>query len=43
MNTLKMCWNNEDEEFKYDPYLSSVHPIFGKKVTLYTMVCQESK
>ena len=43
MQTLKGACITENEEFKYDPYLSPVHPIFGKKLTLFTMVWQDSK
>ena len=38
VQTLKAACINENEEFKYDPNLSPVHPIFGKKLTLFTMV-----
>ena len=38
MQTLKGACITENEEFKYDPNLSPVHPIFGKKLTLFTMV-----
>ena len=38
MQTLKGACNTENEEFKYDPNLSPVHPIFGKKLTLFTMM-----
>ena len=41
IQTLKDKWSNDDEEFKYDPYLSSVHPIFGKTLNLFTMPCQD--
>ena len=40
---LKSACNTENEEFKYDPNLSPVNPIFGKKLTLFTMVWQDSK
>ena len=43
VQTLKAACINENEEFKYDPNLSPVHPIFGKKLTLFTMVWQDSK
>ena len=43
MQTLKDACITENEEFKYDPYLSPVHPIFGKKLTLFTMMWQDSK
>ena len=43
MQTLKAACITENEEFKYDPNLSPVHPIFGKKLTLFTMVWQDSK
>ena len=43
MQTLKGACINENEEFKYDPNLYPVHPIFGKKLTLFTMVWQDSK
>ena len=43
MQTLKGACITENEEFKYDPNLSPVHPIFGKKLTLFTMVWQDSK
>ena len=38
MQTLKGACNTKNEEFKYDPNLPLVHPIFGKKLTLFTMV-----
>ena len=43
MQTLKGACITENEEFKYDPNLSPVHPVFGKKLTLFTMVWQDSK
>ena len=43
MQTLKGACITKNEEFKYDPNLSPVHPIFGKKLTLFTMVWQDSK
>ena len=43
MLTLNNVWSDENEEFKYDPYLLPSHPIFGKKLTIFTMVCQDSK
>ena len=43
MQTLKDACIANNEEFKYDPNLSPVHPIFGKKLTLFTMVLQDSK
>ena len=43
MQTLNGACMTENEEFKYDPNLSPVHPIFGKKLTLFTMVWQDSK
>ena len=43
MQTLKGACNTKNKEFKYDPNLSPVHPIFGKKLTLFTMVWQDSK
>ena len=43
MQTLKAACINENEEFKYNPNLSLIHPIFGKKLTLFTIVWQDSK
>ena len=43
MQTLNGACITNNEEFKYDPNLSPVHPIFGKKLTLFTMVWQDSK
>ena len=43
IKTLKGACITENEEFKYDPNLSPDHPIFGKKLTLFTMVWQDSK
>ena len=41
METLNNSLSTDSEEYKYDPYLSPVHPIFDKKLTVYTMVCQD--
>ena len=38
VQTLNSACNTKNEEFKYDSNLSPVHPIFGKKLTLFTMV-----
>ena len=43
VQTLKDACMIENEEFKYDPNLSPVHPIFGKNLTLFTMMWQNSK
>ena len=43
MQTLNCACNTRNEEFKYDPNLYPVHPIFEKKLTLFTMVWQDSK
>ena len=40
IHTLNQAWSKEEEEFKYDPYLTPVHPIFDRKITLFTMVWQ---
>ena len=43
MQTLNDAWNDEDDNFIYDPHLFPLHPIFGQKLSLFSIVCQNSK